>query len=168
MSSIAIAGMLITGSFVVAPAAQAASVVGICTIKANLPHASTHVNGTINGTATITCSEVMTEIYLRVKIEKITGATKLGTTTDQYGVSRASGNAFVSCSNPGKYRIIAEYVLRAPPGFTPVRAASNLAGPYASVACGVSSRGTSTQESGGSEESGSFEQTVEIELKPAS
>jgi len=161
MVGVALAGMLITGAFV-APAAQAV-VVGICTIKANNPHASTHVNGTINGTATITCSQTMQEIYLRVKLEKSNGTTKLGTTTDEYGVSNAQGNAFVQCNQPGTYRVIAEYVLVAPPGYSPKRAASNIAGSYKSVACGAASRSSGTV----ADQVDSFEKTFKVELEPA-
>ncbi|WP_222440395.1 hypothetical protein, partial [Arthrobacter alpinus] len=59
----------LTGLTVVSAPANAV-VVGACTMKANDPHASVHVSGTINSEGTLKCTIGMTEIYLRTYLEK--------------------------------------------------------------------------------------------------
>ena len=131
--------ILVVGSsvFVVAPPANAV-VVGVCTIKANNPHPSTHVNGTINAVGTVSCSVVMAEIYIKTTLEKATGSTWAGNTQDWYNVSSLQSNASTLCSQgPGTFRTRVSYVLRAPAGYSPAYSANTIYSPWTSVACGL-------------------------------
>lgn len=130
-------GTVITGVSAAAPAN--AVVVGVCTIKANNPHPSSHFSGTINAVGTISCTIVMDEIYLGIYLEKATGATWSSYPFyDAFNTSSASENASTSCSQgPGTFRTRASYVLRAPAGYSPAYSANTIYSPWITdVACG--------------------------------
>ncbi|MGC0371284.1 hypothetical protein [Microbacterium sp. SLBN-111] len=115
-----------------------AYVIGECTIKANNPHPSTHVNGTINAQGTVACSVVMNEIYLRAVLERADGASWTGTTSDYFGVKGTQANAATSCSAGESglfFRLRIEYVLQAPPGVDPAYASNTIYSPWVSGKC---------------------------------
>jgi hypothetical protein len=138
-----------------------ALVIGVCTIKANNPHASTHVSGTINAVGTVSCSVVMSEIYLAVHLEKATGGSwSSWPFYDSYNTKWASENAATSCGQgPGTFRSRVSYVLQAPPGANPAYSSGSIYSPWISVACGAS-----LVAGGGAAQSAST--TVPIELEP--
>lgn len=141
-----VAATVLTG--VAAPSAANAVVVGVCTIKANDPHPSAHVSGTINAVGTVTCTVVMDEIYLAVWLEKSTGSSWSSFPFyDYYNTSAASENAATSCGQgPGVFRTRVAYVLRAPAGYSPSYASNNFTGPWKNVACGVGFTAAPTDE----------------------
>jgi hypothetical protein len=165
LPSIALSGILFVTGIAAAPAASAAVVIGVCTIKANDPHPSTHVNGTINGTGTVSCSVTMDEIYLKVKLERSTGTVVDGTTDDYFNTAYESGNASTSCANAGTWRTRVEYALRAPAGYSPAYSANNFASPWKAVACGAARVAPDSAVLG--DDSGYYEETFEVTV-PAS
>lgn len=140
LSSAALTGLMILRGTLAAPAAQASVVVGVCTIKADLTHGSSHVNSTINGEGWVSCSIVMSEIYLRVSIEKSTGSIIYDDPLDYFNTSYEKGHAATSCSNAGTWRTRAAYVLRAPSGYNPSYASGSTYSAWSRIVCGVSSR----------------------------
>jgi len=128
--------LLILGGGLLAAPAQAL-VIGVCTIKANLPHGSHHVGGTINGTGTVNCNVVMSEIYLKVSIEKSTGTVVNGEPDDYFNTAYESGNAATSCSDSGTWRTRSAYALRAPAGYNPSYASGSVVSAWTSVVCGA-------------------------------
>ncbi len=153
-----LAMVVITGVISAAPAQ--AAVVGVCTIKANDPHPSTHVQGSINATGTIQCTVAMSELYIRVWLESPSGQLIAGTPDDRFGVSYVQGNSAISCSNAGTWRTRVGYVLHSPPGLNPAYASGNVVSPWKSVACGVALLAAITGTNPGS--TGVTQQTVEI------
>jgi hypothetical protein len=138
LASALLVATIITGASVASPAN--AVVVGVCTIKANNPHPSTHFNGTINSTGTVSCTVVMQEIYLAVYLEKSNGSTWSSYPFyDVFNTSSASENASTLCSQgPGTFRTRVSYVLRAPVGYSPAYTANTIYSPWMGVACGAS------------------------------
>ena len=166
LSSAALAGLFLLTGIVAAPAAQAV-VVGVCTIKANDPHPSTHVTGTINATGTVSCSVLMDEIYIKVSLERSNGTVVPGNTQDVYNTSYQMSNASTSCANAGTWRTRVQYALYAPAGYNPQHSASNFASPWKSVACGVARIAPDQSVAGDSSGTYDYEQTFEITV-PAS
>jgi hypothetical protein len=138
ISSAALTLLILLGGSVLAPPAQAAVVVGVCTIKANLTHGSVHVSGTINGTGSVSCDIVMEEIYLKVSIEKSNGTIVNGTVDDYFNTAYENGNAATSCSNAGTWRTRSSYALRAPAGYNPSYASGTTYSAWSNVVCGAS------------------------------
>jgi hypothetical protein len=127
-------------SLAIAVPAQAV-VVGVSTIKANDPHPSGHVAGTINAVWTVSCSMVMDEIYIQTYLEKSTGGVWVGAASDYFNTSYESSNAVASRSNgPGVFRTRVSYAIDAPPGINPAYHANTIYSPWKSVACGAASR----------------------------
>lgn len=118
-----------------------AVVVGVCEMKANNPHPSTHVSGTINSTGTLRCTVGMTEIYLRAYLEKSTGSSWGGNTEAWLNTppgTTYSSYANTSCSNgPGTFRTRVTYALTSPPGYNPAYSANTIYSPWYSLACGL-------------------------------
>lgn len=143
-----VAAIIVTSAALVAVSAPASAVVvGICTIKANYPHGSTHVSGTINGVGTISCTKTMTSLYINVKLLKSGGPTWYGTSSLDYGVKNLRGNSATSCSNgPAKFKTSVEFILDAPPGYKPDRYVGAVISPWRSVACGVASRAAAASD----------------------
>jgi len=134
---------LVAGVAIAAPAN--AIIVGVCTIKANNPHGSTHVSGTINAVGTVSCTLVQDEIYIRTYLEKSTGASWGGNTQDYFDSSWEQSNAATSCNQgPGTFRTRVSYAIHAPVGVSPRYAANTIYSPWVPVACGVSNRATSS------------------------
>ncbi|PPI53920.1 hypothetical protein [Rathayibacter toxicus] len=137
-ASILLGSLVAVGSLAVASPAQAITI-GVCTMQAQDPHPSTHVNGTINGVGTATCSVSMDEIYVHTVLERADGATWQGDTNDYFGVNREQSNAATTCNNgPAVFRLRLSYVLRAPSGYSPAYSANTVYSIWKSVACGVS------------------------------
>jgi len=125
------------GGITLAAAPANAVVIGVCTIKVNDPHGSTHVSGTINAVGTVECSTTMQEIYVKTTLQKSAGPSWAGTPFDRFNVARGQANAATSCTaGPGTFRTVTSYVLRAPAGIDPAYAANTVYGPWRSVACG--------------------------------
>lgn len=120
-----------------------AVVVGVCTIKANNPHPSTHVNGTINAQGTASCTVVMNEIYIRPVLERAGGTTWPGTPSDLFNATQTQANAATSCANASAgqlFRLRIEYVLRAPSGYDPAYSSSTIYSPWVGAKCGGATR----------------------------
>lgn len=106
---IALAVVLTGGAL--APPAQAI-VVSICTIKANNPHGSTHVAGTINSQGTINCSATVDEIFIKVFLHKSTGGSWTNGSRDYFNVRSLSATGATSCSQgPAVFRTQVQYTI---------------------------------------------------------
>lgn len=123
-----------------------AVVVGACTIKANDPHASTHVTGTINSEGTLKCTIGMTEIYLRAYLERSDGSSWGGNTEawlDSIANKTYKSFANTSCSqSPGTFRTRVSYAFQSPPGVSPAYTSNIIYSPWFGLACGLSYRGS--------------------------
>lgn len=138
-----VVGLLVAGGSVAVAAPANAVVVGVCTIKANNPHPSTHVNGTINAQGTASCTVVMNEICIRAVLERADGASWAGTTSDLFGATQTQANAATSCANGGGgqlFRLRISYVLRAPAGYNPAYSSNTIYSPWVGAKCGSATR----------------------------
>jgi len=136
VAAVSLALAMMGGITLAAAPAQAATV-GVCTIKANDPHGSTHVAGTINAVGTVDCTVSMNEIYVKTTLEKAGGASWAGAPYDRFNTTRGQSNAATNCSaGPGTFRTVTSYVLRFPPNLNPAYASNTIYGPWRSVACG--------------------------------
>lgn len=93
----------------------------VCDLQINNPHNSSHVFGTVNVVAKITCSSqvavsVTAYLYPPVPYQPIRGATGRGTTT-------ASSNAAKACTN-GTYQGYATATVAIPAGYSGPSSAS--------------------------------------------
>jgi hypothetical protein len=122
---------------------RAAAAVITCALKANNPHHSGHVNGTINTTATATCrggnngnvvSIDVTVQLLRSGVRKNTGSNR---TT---GRNNATANTAIPCAgnSPGSFRGEAGAYIVAPPGYRPTSATLYHTSIELGVTCGLS------------------------------
>lgn len=115
-----------------------AVVVGVCTIKANDPHPSTHYTGTINSTGTVQCTMVMDEIYVQTFLEKSNGQVWSQPAVDYFNTPYEMSNAATSCKNgPGTFRTRVSYTIHAPAGVNPRYAANTIYSPWKPFGCGV-------------------------------
>ncbi|MHA7177379.1 hypothetical protein ACX80D_12055 [Arthrobacter sp. Sr24] len=128
----------------VASAPANAVVVGACTIKANDPHGSIHVSGTINSEGTLKCTIGMTEIYIRTYLEK-SGGPSWGGNTESW-LNAVAGKTYKSVANtacsqsPGTFRTRVSYTFQSPPGVNPAYTANTIYSPWFGIACGASFR----------------------------
>ena len=133
--SLVVTALVALGGTVTATPAHAV-VVGVCTIKANNPHGSSHVSGTVNAVGTVSCTLVMSEIYVFTTLEKSTGASWAGNNEDWFNSAAESSNAATSCSQaPGVFRARVAYAIHAPAGVNPRSTANTLYSPWISVTC---------------------------------
>lgn len=141
--SIAIA---LTGLTVTAAPANAA-VVGACTMKANNPHASTHVSGTINAEGSMKCTIGMTEIYIQAYLEKSGGSSWAGNAEGWLSTpanKTYSSFANTSCSQgPATFRTRVTYSFTSPAGVNPSYSANTIYSPWYALACGLAARSAS-------------------------
>lgn len=125
--------------FVASPAN--AVTVGVCTIKANNPHGSTHVSGTINAEGSLQCTIGMTEIYVRAYLENSAGTSWYGNTESWLATpanKKYSSFANTSCAmGPGSFRTRVSYAFTSPPGVNPSYSANTVYSPWIGVVCGA-------------------------------
>jgi hypothetical protein len=132
------AGIVASVSFL-GPVSPANADVVTCGVARQYPHASTHVNGTINTISTVQCDGVTASIYLRVTIEKKSnGNSWQGAPTANVLSTYAWANVVIPCSKgPGKFRNVTYVNVVGTPS-APGDFTSWYYGPWVSVACGVS------------------------------
>lgn len=133
-----------TGSVLFAAPANAATIVGVCTINVQQAHDSGHVHGTINVVGTASCTVVMSEIFLDITLENADGRTwRSKKYVDYFNTPQEQDNSAVSCDegHAGTYRGYMSYVLKAPAGYNPSYASGTVYGPWnASVTCSNANR----------------------------
>lgn len=127
--------------------AQAAVVVGVCTLKLGEAHASVHVSGTINALSSVKCTLAMPEVYIRTSLIKSNGPTWQAP-VNSYGNlppgKALSSNKAVSCAmGPGTYRSSTYVELHAPAGVKPIYHSNTYYTIWRSLACGVANRSAS-------------------------
>lgn len=92
-----------------------------CTLTVNYPHASVHASGTINVTATTSCPDPMTSIYIDTELKRTaptTGSWWNGFGVTRYAAASATDDQATSCSaGPGTFRGWAETRIVPPPGY---------------------------------------------------
>lgn len=129
--------------------AQAAILVGVCTLKLGEAHASTHVSGTINALSSVNCTLGMPSIYIRTTLIKNNGPTWQGNVASGLNVPPKkvlSSNKGVTCAmGPGSYRSSTYVQLNAPSNVQPVYHENTYFTIWRSLACGVSKRSASTE-----------------------
>lgn len=126
------------GLFVSSPAQAETWNTGICTIRSNNPTASASPSGSISGTGSVSCTSTMAELFVKVTVQKSTGASWTGAASDRFNSSYVSASAAISCSQgPGTYRTRTSYVIYGSPGNSPSYVSSYLDTPYVNLACGV-------------------------------
>jgi hypothetical protein len=114
-----------------------------CDLTVQHVHPSSHVSGTINGVASVSCTGPTSSIVLHYSLIRTSpnptqwGA---GTKTSSFGATYLQNNRGVSCSaGPGNFRGWAQSTITAPPGYTLYGPATySKYGTITSVACGVS------------------------------
>lgn len=138
MPRIVVALVAAIGLIVTSAPASNAVVVSICTIKANYPHGSTHVQGTINAEGTIACTSIVDNIWIDVYLEKSTGQEWSAPSKSYNNVSHLANYGNTSCANgPGTFRARVQYAITFPAGYAPRYHASYLYSPWRSVGCGL-------------------------------
>lgn len=135
--AVALSVLGLSGVTIASPA-QAVSFGDItCTHSVQYPHASTHVNGTINVVAGVTCTSTMSRIYIRTWLHKSGGSTWPGAPRDWLVTSSVSANAATDCSNgPGTFYGSSTTELYPPAGYTPTYATLTNTGASVWVKCG--------------------------------
>lgn len=104
-----------------------------CTIKANYPHDSGHVPGTVNAVSTIFCTAPVTSLSIETSLD-------LGPVQVASGSNSNGGSAFIQTNAattcvPGEYDNIAHGDIVFPPGYEPPTATINASSGYQPVAC---------------------------------
>lgn len=124
---------------VMAAPAQAAVVVGVCSIIVGEPHPSAHVQGNINSYGRLTCTIGMNEIYVRADLERSNGTIWNGSA--QSYVNTTAGRTFTStraipcAGNSGTYRTRVSVTFRSPTGVNPSYHSSGYQSIWRQVAC---------------------------------
>lgn len=101
------------------PGTTSTSSVITCTINAQHPHDSSHVGGTVNGVATISCSQAVSSLSITVELWYQDAAVVAGPTSkSNFGRAFIKHNAATTCV-PGYYRTVATGRVVFPPGYVP-------------------------------------------------
>jgi hypothetical protein len=122
MSAIAVGLTLGSSAPAWATSSQADVRQPFCSLTVNYPHASVHASGTINVTATTSCPDPMTSIYIDTELWRT--APTAGQWWNGFGVTKyasksATDNQATSCvSGPGTFRGSATARIVPPPGYT--------------------------------------------------
>jgi hypothetical protein len=88
-----------------------------CTLQVNYPHKSSHVRGSVNVTATITCTAPVSSLAMQVGLYR-NGALVARNTVSNAGSAYLWGNAATPCVS-ATYVGAASGAIRFPPGFSP-------------------------------------------------
>lgn len=130
------------GTLGIATPASAATTVGVCRLVVEQPHASSHVNGRISSSGTMTCSIGMPEIYISATLEKSGGPSWSPSPTSYLNTSagrKYQNVASTTCSQgPGTFRVRVYFSFRSPANISPAAYADTHYSNWVSVACGVS------------------------------
>ena len=112
---------------------------GVCSITPNYPHPSTHVNGTINGQATVQCTMPVPKIVAIPTLERSDGKTYPGTPSTVFMKYGTKVNAAAPCSEyrGGNFRMRVEFYIDSPAGYTPAYIHASAYSKWVPVACGV-------------------------------
>lgn len=108
-----------------------------CGLKTDYPHGSTHVSGTINVVARVTCDSPVTSLGVTVRL--LRSEVSKG---DHYeynaGSASVSSNKAISClgNSPGNFRGDSNAAITPPPGYTPTYQVLYHSSPTVPVACG--------------------------------
>jgi hypothetical protein len=130
-------------SFAAAPSDGGASpnATYTCTLNVQRPHNSTHVGGTVNVVATISCGIAVTRMNLQVTLYKVVydpGCSQVpyGKTGSSvtYGNRTIQANSAAACSS-GDYFGQAYGSIQAPPGYTPPTGTVEGPGPTVAISC---------------------------------
>jgi hypothetical protein len=128
---------VVSGVFLAAAPAQAASGPGgsviTCTLKVNYPHNSIHVGGTVNVTSEIKCTSNVDSIYVSTGLR---GAQSGNGWAQKFNTNYQSSNAAAPCVN-GSYWGVASGTVTFPSGYTPRVQNVNGAGGTRVVDCSV-------------------------------
>ena len=120
-----------------------------CGLNVQRVHASTHVTGTINGVAVVSCNGNAGSIKLHYSLYRVTpNPTSWGAPSESNAGKRSlQNNRAVPCTQgPGTFRGWAQGEITPPPGYKLNGPATNTAfGPSYGVACGVSFAGASNE-----------------------
>lgn len=108
-----------------------------CTIKAGYPHASTHVNGTINTVGTLSCTSAVRSLSITHVLYR--GSTEEGRAPgSNKGVASISKNVAVSCAlGPATFQSQAGGGIIPPVGFVPTSGQVFNSSPEIYLACGA-------------------------------
>ncbi|TFC22098.1 hypothetical protein E3O55_18955 [Cryobacterium sp. MDB1-18-2] len=135
-ATLGLVGLLSGAGLLMATSAEATVIT--CAAKANNPHASSHVSGTINAQGTVTCDGAAAEMYISVILEKSDGRNWQGSAYSMLNTKSGSANAATSCSNgPGSFRNVTYISVQAPVGSTGNHS-ETLQSSWVDVACGLS------------------------------
>ena len=88
-----------------------------CALQVNYPHLSTHVPGTVNVTASTTCTAPVTYINMKVGLY-YNGTLVTQNSFSGYNTTEVDGNAAAPCQN-GTYTGAATAAVTFPPGYEP-------------------------------------------------
>lgn len=140
MLAAAAAAILGTLLMAAAPAPTAAPLAeAICNLQVQYPHASSHVNGTINVVSTIDCPFPAKEIYMRTTLVRTSDSVQWpGTPQDVAGpISHVQSNAAAPCSaGPATFKGYGYATVYPPAGYTPSIVSKGIWGGSLGVICG--------------------------------
>lgn len=134
------AALLAPGSIANAATGPGGAII-TCTARADNPHASGHVNGTINAVGSISCTSGVAEIYVKTILSNVNTGTASSKTNDFFNVTQLSSNATKTCAEaPATFRTNVEGLVRFPAGFTPSQGTLYVSSPNTWVSCSGISR----------------------------
>lgn len=105
-----------------------------CTGQAQYPHKSSHVPGTVNVVATVSCTAAVTSIGIRAALYRNGALVKDSGAKYVYGTSFAQNNAAETCHN-ATYQGWMSFTVTFPPGYSPATGAGSDWGSSVSITC---------------------------------
>ncbi|MEV4539018.1 hypothetical protein AB0J82_35125 [Asanoa sp. NPDC049518] len=116
------------------PPANARAAAITCELAAHNPHKSTHVSGTINVTATWTCSAPVTRLTVTARLWRNVSTLVNQGYNETTGNRRAQANAAGGCTT-GLYDGTTAGTVYYPPGYTPATMTGYDQGPAVNISC---------------------------------
>lgn len=109
----------------------------VCTVKADYPHNSTHVGGTVNFVGSVSCTSTVANIAQTTYLYDTTnGRNKVGQFPYQPGTSSAKSNSALSCIN-GVYYGVSSTSVTFPPNYVPQSQYSRAVSSKVTIQCNL-------------------------------
>ncbi len=105
-----------------------------CVLNVQNPHNSSHVGGTVNVVARVTCTSPVESITVRAALYRNGALVKDSGPSTRTGVASYQNNAAVSCVS-GRYQGWGSNVIQYPPGYTPSSTSGTAVGNAVDITC---------------------------------
>jgi hypothetical protein len=106
-----------------------------CTLNIDNPHHSTHVPGTANVEANVSCTAPVYSIELTIYLFDLTHGRGEEDEFTNAGVASLSGNVAIDPCESGEYEGLAETTVTWPPGYTPSPQTWDVESPDVAISC---------------------------------